>query len=87
MPMFFLETENVVKQYANHLALDKVCIQVPEGKVFGLIYDRIIGSHGFGYDPIFYYPEFNKTFAECTMEEKNKVSHRFRALTEIKKLI
>lgn len=37
MPMFFLETENVVKQYANHLALDKVSIQVPEGKVFGLL--------------------------------------------------
>ncbi|MBR5296402.1 MAG: ATP-binding cassette domain-containing protein [Parabacteroides sp.] len=35
--MFFLETENVVKQYANHLALDKVSIQVPEGKVFGLL--------------------------------------------------
>ena len=35
--MFFLETENVVKQYANRLALDKVSIQVPEGKVFGLL--------------------------------------------------
>lgn len=33
MPMNFLETEDVVKQYANHLALDKVSIQVPEGKV------------------------------------------------------
>jgi ABC-2 type transport system ATP-binding protein len=37
MPMNFLETEEVVKQYANHLALDKVSIQVPEGKVFGLL--------------------------------------------------
>lgn len=35
--MNFLETEDVVKQYANHLALDKVSIQVPEGKVFGLL--------------------------------------------------
>lgn len=35
--MNFLETENVVKQYANHLALDKVSIQVPEGKIFGLL--------------------------------------------------
>ena len=35
--MNFLEAENVVKQYANHLALDKVSIQVPEGKVFGLL--------------------------------------------------
>lgn len=37
MPMNFLETEDVVKQYANHLALNKVSIQVPEGKVFGLL--------------------------------------------------
>ncbi len=35
--MNFLETEDVVKQYANHLALNKVCIQVPEGKIFGLL--------------------------------------------------
>lgn len=37
MPMNFLETEDVVKQYANHLALNKVSIQVPEGKIFGLL--------------------------------------------------
>lgn len=35
--MIFLETKEVVKQYANHLALDKVSIQVPEGKIFGLL--------------------------------------------------
>ena len=35
--MNFLETEDVVKQYANHLALNKVNIQVPEGKIFGLL--------------------------------------------------
>ena len=35
--MNFLETEDVVKQYANHLALDKVSIQVPEGQIFGLL--------------------------------------------------
>ena len=38
--MNFLETEDVVKQYANHLALNKVSIQVPEGKVFGLLRSR-----------------------------------------------
>lgn len=37
MPMNFLETEDVVKQYANHLALNKVSIQVPEGQIFGLL--------------------------------------------------
>ena len=38
------------------------------------------GSHGFGYDPIFYVPEFGKTTAELTEEEKNQVSHRGKAL-------
>lgn len=42
------------------------------------------GGHGFGYDPIFYVPEFNKTTAELTEEEKNQVSHRGKALTLMK---
>lgn len=43
------------------------------------------GTHGFGYDPIFYVPEFHKTTAELTDEEKNQVSHRGKALRLIKK--
>lgn len=43
------------------------------------------GSHGFGYDPIFYVPEFGKTTAELTEEEKNQVSHRGKALELMKK--
>jgi len=42
------------------------------------------GSHGFGYDPIFYVPEFEKTTAELTEEEKNQVSHRGKALRLMK---
>ncbi len=42
------------------------------------------GSHGFGYDPIFYVPEFAKTTAELTEEEKNKISHRGKALQLMK---
>ncbi len=38
------------------------------------------GGHGFGYDPVFYLPEKNATMAELTMEEKNKISHRGKAL-------
>ncbi len=38
------------------------------------------GRHGFGYDPVFYLPEKNATMAELTMEEKNKISHRGKAL-------
>lgn len=42
------------------------------------------GCHGFGYDPIFYVPEFGKTTAELTEEEKNQVSHRGKALRLMK---
>ena len=42
------------------------------------------GSHGFGYDPIFYVPEFGKTTAELTEEQKNLVSHRGKALELMK---
>ncbi len=43
------------------------------------------GNHGFGYDPIFFVPEFDKTTAELTEEEKNQVSHRGKALELMKK--
>jgi len=43
------------------------------------------GDHGFGYDPIFYVPEFGKTTAELTEEEKNKISHRGKALELMKR--
>lgn len=43
------------------------------------------GTNGFGYDPIFYVPEFGKTTAELTEEEKNQVSHRGKALELMKK--
>lgn len=42
------------------------------------------GTHGFGYDPIFYVPEFGRTTAELTEEEKNQVSHRGKALRLMK---
>ena len=42
------------------------------------------GENGFGYDPIFYLPEFGCTSAELSMEEKNKISHRGKALRAIK---
>ncbi len=42
------------------------------------------GDHGFGYDPIFYVPEYGKTTAELTEEEKNRISHRGKALRLMK---
>lgn len=41
------------------------------------------GENGFGYDPVFYYPEFDKTFAQLTIDEKANVSHRGKALKEM----
>ena len=43
--------------------------------------------NGFGYDPILYLPEFGKTSAELTMEEKNQISHRGKALEAMKKAL
>ncbi len=54
-----------------------------EAKCNGEIADKPYGSSGFGYDPIFYYPDYGKTFAEISMEEKSKVSHRGLVLKEI----
>lgn len=50
----------------------------------GVILDAVRGENGFGYDPLFFYPEAGKTFAEMDLEEKSQVSHRGRALREMK---
>ena len=57
-----------------------------EGKIKGYIAKSLSGTAGFGYDPLFYVPKYEKTFAELTEEEKNKISHRGLALVEFKKL-
>ena len=54
-----------------------------EGIVPGHIADKPFGEGGFGYDPIFVADELNKTYAEMTQEEKNKVSHRGKALKKL----
>ena len=63
---------------------------VVEGRTAGVIIDSERGKEGFGYDPLFYYEPFGKTFAELTAEEKNSISHRGRAIelfsSELKKI-
>lgn len=54
------------------------------GTIEGIIGYEERGSNGFGYDPIFFLPEYGKTTAELSPEEKNKISHRGRALEAIK---
>ncbi len=55
-----------------------------EGRWDGLISEARQGSGGFGYDPIFYVPEFKKTVAQLTSQEKNRLSHRAKALFALK---
>ena len=55
------------------------------GVMEGIIAQEIRGENGFGYDPIFYLPEFGCTSAEITPEQKNEVSHRGKALRAMRK--
>ncbi|MBI9077331.1 MAG: XTP/dITP diphosphatase [Desulfatibacillum sp.] len=54
-----------------------------EGRVEGVLTEAREGDNGFGYDPVFFYEPFGKTFAQLTAEEKNQVSHRGTALHEM----
>jgi len=55
-----------------------------EARCEGLIATEPAGSNGFGYDPVFFYPPYNKTFAQITETEKNRISHRGKAFAELK---
>ena len=60
---------------------------IVEGCVEGIITDVTKGVDGFGYDPVFYVPEMNKTYAEMSIKEKNQISHRGKALVKMQKLL
>ena len=62
------------------IAINGEVIETFEGEVKGTIVDAPRGSNGFGYDPIFQPDGYDKTFAEMTDEEKNKISHRANAV-------
>lgn len=63
-------------------ARDGQTLQVFRGQAEGMILDKPRGSNGFGYDPLFYFPQIGKTFAELTAEEKAKYSHRGAAFCQ-----
>lgn len=71
--------------------VSNIAAVLPDGRVLhteaaveGTIAYEQAGSGGFGYDPIFYLPEYGKTSAEIPIEEKNKISHRGKALEAMK---
>ena len=69
------------------VAVPKGDTKVVRGTIEGIIGYDIQGENGFGYDPIFYVPELKKTTAELSMEEKNKISHRGKALEGVRKIL
>ena len=58
-----------------------------EGSCMGRIGFREKGKRGFGYDPLFILPKYGKTMAELSLKEKNKISHRGKALRKIREII
>jgi len=71
-----------------------IAIATPEGKVelcqgecSGFITNEPRGSNGFGYDPVFYFPDLGKTMAELTLDKKNQVSHRGKAAKQALKAL
>lgn len=61
--------------------------RVVEGTIEGVISEQPRGENGFGYDPIFFVPEFGKTTAEMAPEEKHRISHRGRAAEAARQLL
>lgn len=71
-----------------------IALVYPSGEIItrratieGYIAEKEAGTNGFGYDPIFFIPEYNCTSSELTLEQKNKISHRGLALEAIKEVI
>lgn len=58
-----------------------------EGRTEGCVLDKTYGEHGFGYDPLFFSYEIDKCFGLASEEEKNSVSHRGKALRQLKMML
>tara|TARA_B100001769_G_C22077990_1_gene580660 strand:- start:1433 stop:1651 length:219 start_codon:yes stop_codon:yes gene_type:complete len=56
---------------------------ITSGSWEGYIAEKLIGENGFGYDPLFYLPKYDKTSAQISSTLKNKISHRAKALEKL----
>jgi XTP/dITP diphosphohydrolase len=86
--------KNIPKEKRTARFICCLCLAAPEkilietdGKLEGVIAEKEAGSDGFGYDPIFFVPQLNKTVAQLKSAEKNKISHRGRAIQKLKPLL
>lgn len=85
------ELKNVPESDRTARFISAIALVLPDGtekcvigSCEGIITSEVRGNGGFGYDPVFYYVPFCKTFGETTDEEKNTVSHRFNAVAKLK---
>jgi len=90
MALLLEQLQNVKNRHAYfHTTIcyieDEKHIQFYQGEVHGHILNEKRGNNGFGYDPIFEINGLNKTMAECTLEEKNLLSHRSKAIEALAK--
>jgi XTP/dITP diphosphohydrolase len=78
---------HIAKFYCCAVFYDGKEFLVSYGEVHGKIIDKERGTNGFGYDPLFLPDGFDKTTAELSLEEKNKISHRAKAFKNLKTLM
>lgn len=88
----FAEPANFLKKTDEEGVIEELLgedsgVLVTEGFLYGRIAVEPSGQGGFGYDPVFYIPEEGKTAGELPAERKNRISHRYRALVEMKNLL
>ena len=81
------EKWRISRELADKVGIDPERAMVVRGECHGVILEEELGEGGFGYDSMFYYPEFDATFAEISQEKKNEVSHRGIAMREFTKRI
>ena len=88
------EMQNVPWERRQARFVCDIALALPDGRLFrahgecpGYIALKPEGDQGFGYDPVFWLPEYGATVASVGLEIKNRISHRARALSELKKLI
>lgn len=96
-----IKNQNILDRAANAKGRERsarfvcnIAAVLPDGRVLhaeeaweGILAEHPAGSGGFGYDPILYIPEYGMTSAEISMEQKNKISHRGKALQTMKQML